>query len=106
MNSSTTSFYSESAQQLDPDQAAKLKKLANPFSTMSKKNGRETPSAVHPSLQGMTRPEDIDDMLSELSTPGLGEDDLAAQKRYIDSLINRGKQNALVANLGGQDKEE
>jgi len=32
----------------------------------------------------MTKPEDIDDMLSELSTPGLQEDDLAAQKRYID----------------------
>ena len=30
----------------------------------------------------MTKPEDIDDMLSEISTPGL--DDLSAQKAYID----------------------
>jgi hypothetical protein len=29
-------------------------------------------------------------MLSELSTPGLDQD-LAAQKKYIDSLINKGK---------------
>ncbi len=35
----------------------------------------------------MTKPEDIDDLLSELSTPGL--DDIEAQKRYIDSLLNR-----------------
>lgn len=32
-------------------------------------------------------------MLSELSTPGLG-DDLQAQKKYIDELINRGKRQA------------
>lgn len=54
----------------------------------------------------MTRPEDIDDMLSELSTPGLG-DDLAAQKKYIDDLINKGKKQAfqdIQATAG--DKEE
>jgi hypothetical protein len=32
---------------------------------------------------GMTKPEEIDDMLSELSTPGLDED-IAAQKKYIE----------------------
>ena len=48
----------------------------------------------------MTKPEEIDDMLSELSTPGFQEDDFAAQKRYIESLLN-GKAKALTV-----DKEE
>ncbi len=42
---------------------------------------------------GMTKPEDIDDMLSELSTPGLDED-IAAQKKYIEQLLNRNKSTA------------
>ena len=64
---------------MDPEQAAKLKKLAKPFSLTNKKNGVTT----NPLLMGMTKPEEIDDMLSELSTPGLDED-IAAQKKYIE----------------------
>ena len=55
-----------------------------------------------------TREEEIDDMLSELSTPGLG-DDLAAQKKYIDDLINKGKKQAfqeLTVDKEEQDLEE
>jgi hypothetical protein len=46
-----------------------------------------------PTTHQTKREEEIDDMLSELSTPGLG-DDLQAQKKYIDELINRGKRQA------------
>lgn len=93
MDSSATSFYSD-AQQIDSQQAAKLKKLAKPMMSGSKKPSQTlVPVSPSPALKGMTRPEEIDDMLSELSTPGLNED-LAAQKRYIDNLINKGKRDA------------
>lgn len=70
MSVSQSSFYSD-AQQVDPEQAAKLKKLAKPFSLTNKKHAGGT---TNPALMGMTKPEQIDDMLSELSTPGLDED--------------------------------
>jgi hypothetical protein len=37
-------------------------------------------------------------MISEISTPGL-DVDLAAQKRYIDSLLNRGKEDKEESDL-------
>jgi hypothetical protein len=50
---------------LDPAQDEKLKKLAKPFSLTKKTlNANDL-------LYGMTKPEEVDDMLSELSTPGL-----------------------------------
>jgi len=57
-----------------------LKKLAKPFS-LTKKT-----STANPLLQGMTKPEDVDDLLSELSTPGLQDFDFVAQRRYIENL--------------------
>lgn len=67
------SFYSDAQPTLDPTQEAKMKKLAKPFSVTKKSS---------------IKLEEIDDMLSEISTPGLDQD-LAAQKRYIDSLLNK-----------------
>ena len=47
------------------EQQEKLKKLAKPFSLAKKiSNANEL-------LHGMTKPEEVDDLLSELSTPGL-----------------------------------
>lgn len=62
MASSAKSFYSDA--QVDQAQEAKLKKLAKPFS-LTKKS------------QQFTKPEEIDDLMSEISTPGL-DVDLAA----------------------------
>lgn len=73
-NQSATSFYSDA--KVDASQEAKLKKLAKPFSLAKK-----------PKLH---KPEEIDDMLSELSTPNFDED-VAAQKKYIEQILSRGR---------------
>ena len=83
-NTSQTSFYSETP--VSQEQEAKLKKIAKPLLSQKKES--------RPPTTGKSkREEEIDDLLSELSTPGLG-DDLQAQKKYIDELINRGKKQA------------
>lgn len=72
---------------MSQEQEAKLKKIAKPLLAQKKESRPPT------STQKSKREAEIDDMLSELSTPGLG-DDLQAQKKYIDELINRGKKQA------------
>lgn len=48
----------------------------------------------------MTKPEDVDDMLSELSTPGLQDIDFAAQRLMIENLSRHSESRLTV------DKEE
>ena len=62
MNQSSQSFYSEKP--VDDEQAARVKKIAKPFAVGQKK-------------QKPTAAEVEDDLLSEVSTPGL-EQDMAA----------------------------
>jgi len=69
MSSSATSFHSEANRTIDQEQQEKLKKLAKPFGLTKSK--QPLPSQAIPSslLEGLTKPEDIDDMISELSSP-------------------------------------
>ena len=65
-NTSQSSFYSEPP--VSQEQEAKLKKIAKPLLSQKKESRPPT------STQMSKREAEIDDMLSELSTPGLGDD--------------------------------
>lgn len=61
----------------DPDQQEKLRRLTKPFSVAARK-----------SKEGFLREQDIDDMLSEISTP---EIDYSERKRIMEALDKREK---------------
>jgi hypothetical protein len=71
---------------VNDEQSAKLKKLAKPFSITKK--------------QSTTKIDD--DLLSEVSTPGL-DIDLDVQKKYIDSLLNRRQETENQANRNEEE---
>jgi len=79
MNDSASSFHSEAT--ISQEQQEKLKKLAKPFALAKSK--QPLPQQAIPSslLEGLTKVEDIDDMLSELSSPQI---DFAEQRRFLE----------------------
>ena len=78
MQSSQTSFFSNNEPAVtDPEQQEKLKRLTKPFAVSTRK-----------SKEGFLREQDIDDMLSEISTPDIN---YSERKRIMEALEKREK---------------
>jgi len=81
MSSSATSFHSEANRTIDQEQQEKLKKLAKPFGLTKSKQPLPSQAIPNSLLDGLTKLEDIDDMISELSSPQI---DFAEQRRFLE----------------------